>query len=137
MAKARVPKTRCSGTMTESGYQSFIRSMLRRGSMRWKPKYDCKREARHHTKLPGKTARLVFHSKCAGCGKLYPETETAVDHIKPIVDPDIGFTNWDDFIHLLFCETDNLQVLCTKCHHEKTQAEKEVTTERKRRERLK
>lgn len=134
MAKARVPKTRASGSMTESGYRGFIRSLLRRGSMRWKPKYEVKKKARHHEKLPGKTSRLVFHSRCAMCNGLYPETETAVDHIEPVVDPEVGFTNWDDFINKLYCEEDNLQVLCNGCHDEKTKKEKELTTERKRRE---
>lgn len=135
MAKARVPKTRASGTMTEAAYRGFIRSMLRKGSMRWRPKYEAKKAARHPVKLPGKTARPVFHSRCANCQKLYPETETAVDHIKPVVDPAIGFTSWDDFINRLYCEEENLQVLCTQCHHEKTQAEKAIDTERKRNER--
>jgi len=130
----RVPKTRASGTMTEAAYRGFIRSLLRHGSIRWRPKNEAKKKARHHVKLPGKTSRLVFHSKCAHCGKLHPETETAVDHIEPIVDPNVGFTNWDDFIHKLFCEEDNLQVLCTPCHAAKTKAEKEINTKRLRRE---
>ena len=125
MAKARVPKTRASGTMTEAAYRGFIRSMLRKGSMRWRPKNEVKKKARHHTKLPGKTARLVFHAKCADCGELVPETDTAVDHIKPVVDPELGFTSWDDFINRLYCEEDNLQVLCNDCHLIKTADEKE------------
>ena len=131
---SRVPKTRASGTMTEAGYQGFIRSMLRKGSMRWKPKYTVKQKARHHTKLPGKTARLVFHATCAKCGELFPETETAVDHIQPIVDPAVGFESWDKFIENLYCEEEGLQVLCLECHLIKTAGEKQIATERKRKE---
>ncbi len=123
---SRVPKTRASGTMTEAAYRGFIRSMLRKGSMRWRPKYECKREARHHVKLTGKTARLVFHAKCAHCGELHPETETAVDHILPIVNPEIGFESWDKFIENLYCETEGLQVLCNPCHTVKTNKEKAI-----------
>lgn len=134
MAKARVPKTRASGTMSEAAYRGFIRSLLRKGSMRWRPKSEVKKKARHPVKLPGKTARPVFHCTCASCGKLVPETESAVDHINPIVDPAVGFTTWDDFIHNLYCEEEGLQVLCNPCHHEKTQAEKAIATERVRKE---
>lgn len=127
----RVPKTRAHGTMTEAGFRGFIRSMLRKGSMRWRPKSVVKQAARHPEKLPGKTARLVFHSTCACCGNLVPETDTAVDHIKPVVDPEVGFTNWDDFINNLYCEAEGLQVLCTPCHLEKTNAEKAIAKKRK------
>lgn len=132
-----VPKTRASGTMTEAGYRGFVRSMLRKGSMRWKPKNEVKKKARHHVKLPGKTARLVFHVTCAECNDLVPETESAVDHILPIVDPAIGFESWDKFIENLYCEEEGLQVLCNPCHHKKTQAEKAIATERVRREKAK
>lgn len=131
---SRVPKTRASGSMTEAGYRGFIRSMLRRGSTRWKPKYEVKRKARYHEKLPGATARLVFHSTCAGCHGVFPETTTVVDHIKPVVDPDVGFTTWDEFIARLFCEEDNLQVLCQACHDIKTADEKERNAQRRARE---
>lgn len=125
----RVPKTRASGTMTEAAYRGFIRSMLRKGSMRWKPKYTVKQKARHHVKLPGKTARLVFHSRCANCEQLVPETETAVDHIEPIVNPELGFESWDKFIENLYCEEEGLQVLCNPCHLVKTNKEKAIAKE--------
>jgi 5-methylcytosine-specific restriction endonuclease McrA len=131
MAKARVPKTRASGTMTEAGYRGFIRSMLRKGSMRWAPKNRVKQKARHPTKLPNPQGRIVFHSRCAGCNKLVPETQTAVDHINPIVDPEVGFTTWDDFINNLYCEEDGLQVLCNVCHTAKTNKEKAIAKKRR------
>ena len=136
MPRKLVPKPHCSGNMTVAAYQGFIRSTLRRASLRWRPRGDAKKAARHPIKLAGRTARLVYHSKCADCGELHPEVDARVDHIVPVVDPSKGFTTWDDFIYNLLCEVDNLQVLCTKCHHAKTQAEKEIATERKRQEKL-
>lgn len=129
---ARVPKTRCHGTLTEAGYRGFIRSLLRKGSMRWRPKSAAKMAARHHEKLPGRGGRLVYHSTCAHCGGLFPETTTEVDHVTPVVDPEIGFTSWDDFIERLFCEADQLQVLCNTCHLKKTNAEKEKAKQRRK-----
>jgi len=46
-----------------------------------------------------------------------------VDHIIPVIDPATGFTTWDAFIERLFCDRDNLQVLCTSCHDIKTKEE--------------
>ena len=131
----RVARTRANGTMTEGAYRSFIKSGLRRMSTRWAPKYKCKKDARHPVKLPNDKGRLVFHSLCNGCGEIRPETESTVDHIVPIINPDVGFTTWDDVIERLFCEVNNLQVLCTPCHTEKTKGEKKRDTERRRKER--
>lgn len=64
-------------------------------------------------------------------------TNVFVDHISPVVDPAIGWTNWDDIVNHLFCEADNLQLLCAACHKGKTQEEIEVAKERRRKEKLK
>ena len=135
MAIRRVPRNRAGGSMTEGGFRSFIKSGLRRMSTRWKPKYDVKKAARHKEKLLNNNGRLVFHSHCARCGDIVPETTATVDHRLPIIDPSIGFTDWDDVINRLFCESDNLQVLCKPCHDNKTKEEKKIDTERRRRER--
>jgi len=59
---------------------------------------------------------------------------TFVDHIKPVVDPAVGFTTWDDYIERMFCEADNLQVLCKACHDAKSEEEKAIAVERRRKE---
>jgi len=131
----RVERTRAGNSMTEGAFRSFIKSGLRRMSTRWKPKYDVKKAARHTKKLPNIKGRLVFHSKCNDCGDIVPETTATVDHISPIINPEIGFTNWDDVIYALFCEAEGLQVLCSPCHTQKTKKEKAIDTERRRQER--
>ena len=47
-----------------------------------------------------------------------------MDHINPVVCPKEGFVDWDVFIKRLFCEKDNLQVLCSGCHDKKTLKER-------------
>ena len=50
--------------------------------------------------------------------------DVAVDHIHPVIDPETGFTSWDDTINRLFCEAEGLQVLCRDCHKRKTADER-------------
>ena len=136
MPKKPVEKPRNDGQWTEARYRSFIISTLRRSSSRWGPRNSAKRAARHHEKLPSPTTgRPVFHSKCAGCGGLFPETTTSVDHIAPVIDPNTGFKSWDEYIERMYCEGEGFQVLCDECHTKKTTEERAIATERKRRER--
>lgn len=132
----KVEKTRNGGQWTEARYRSFIISTLRRSSSRWGPRNECKKAARHEEKLPSPTTgRPVFHCKCAGCGELFPETTCSVDHIQPVIDPHVGFVNWDTYIERMYCEAEGFQVLCTECHDNKTKEERDIGTQRKRRER--
>ena len=54
-----------------------------------------------------------------------------VDHIEPVVSPNDGFKDWNTFIARLFCEVDNLAVLCKVCHEKKTNEEKRIAKERR------
>lgn len=60
---------------------------------------------------------------CNKCSKVVSENEIAVDHIKPVVDPQAGFVDWSTFMERLFCEADNLSVICKSCHRIKTSQE--------------
>jgi 5-methylcytosine-specific restriction endonuclease McrA len=59
-----------------------------------------------------------------------------VDHIKPVVDPEVGWTTWDDVIENMFCELDNLQLLCGPCHKIKSQEEIDKAKLRSAKEKL-
>lgn len=120
-AKPRVPKTRNNGTMTESAFWSFIRSALRQKSRFWKPILQCKLDARRLYKGPNK--RQKFEYLCSSCGKWYQEKKINVDHIRPAGSLNCA-QDLPGFVERLFCEVDNLQVLCEKCHDKKTKTEK-------------
>ena len=118
--------------MTESAFHSFIKSVLRKASMRWGPTNRVKAAAR---------VERGFY-KCAQCSAIVPATaittlkngkvkrvkNVAVDHISPVV-PLTGFDSWDGVITRLFCDEEGLQLLCRECHELKCQEE---TSERKR-----
>jgi 5-methylcytosine-specific restriction endonuclease McrA len=75
-----------------------------------------------------KTGKQAMHYTCACCNKQYVAKDVQVDHVNPVVDTSTGFVSWDVYIDRLFCEKENLQVLCKPCHSDKTALEK---TERK------
>lgn len=112
------PKTRNSNTWTEARFSSFIKSLLRKGSMRWEPI--------NQTKKAAWVERGKY--RCNKCKQVVSLTldgkkNVFVDHVIPASDPVEGFTSWDDFIYGLFCEADNLQVLCKQCHDKKSEEE--------------
>lgn len=61
--------------------------------------------------------------KCNLCKKKFKSTEIQVDHIAPVIDPTVGFRDWNTYMSRLFCELSNLQVLCKRCHNIKTKRE--------------
>ena len=122
------PKTRNSGRWTEAKFASFIKNNLRSATRKWQPIQDVKKKAN--------VSRGLY--ECAGCKQHVPPTikqgrrrvtNIFVDHIDPIVDPKTGFIDWDTYINRMFCEEDNLQLLCGPCHDEKSMKERALTAE--------
>lgn len=71
--------------------------------------------------------KYLNHIECNACKQVQPEKDKdyQVDHINPVVNPTEGFRGWDQYItRLLDCSTDDLQVLCKRCHKIKTKREK-------------
>lgn len=133
-----VDKPYNGGQWSAARFQSFIKGALRAASTRWGPKWEVKKAARK--------ARGIY--ECAGYnrpphnvpatlppkeGKKRRIDNAIVDHIVPIVDPAVGFVNWDQIIERMFCEADGLQVLCHECHTAKTTDERKVHVARRQR----
>ena len=119
--RVKSPKIRNAGTMTESMFWSFIRSGLRQKSRWWKPITECKLKAKRKYKGPNK--RQKFEYQCSICKEWFAEKNVNVDHIIGA-----GSLNCADdlpgFVNRLFCEHENLQVLCKTCHDAKTKLDK-------------
>jgi 5-methylcytosine-specific restriction endonuclease McrA len=107
------------GSWTEGRYRGFITSALRSAMRRWPPKWEVLKAAYIETRKNKRTGRLAKHYRCNACTKLYVASAVQVDHKIPIG----SCSTWDEFIERLFCEAENLQVLCKPCHKAKTKAE--------------
>lgn len=112
--------------------RSFVVSGLRRTASRWPPKYAVLKSAFVGKKTNPSSGRICSFYTCASCGLDFPTKEVQVDHIEPVVDPEVGFVSWDEFISRLFVEEEKLQVLCTTCHDKKTKKERKIRASKKR-----
>jgi 5-methylcytosine-specific restriction endonuclease McrA len=121
-------KTRSGGQWTEARFRSFVTSALRGAFRRWQPKYTTLKAACVGVRKNPLSGRDAKHYLCVACGDSYPQKNVQVDHKEPIGPT----TTWDEFIEKLFCEADNLQVLCKPCHKIKSAAERKATVESKK-----
>jgi 5-methylcytosine-specific restriction endonuclease McrA len=121
MPKQLVKRTRAGSTWTEARYWQYIRSVLRRATISYPVIQQVKKAA--SKTVTGQ--RHKYEYKCKKCKKWWKGKEIAVDHIKPAGSLK-GYGDLPGFVERLFCEADNLQVLCKDCHDKKTKADREA-----------
>jgi len=92
----------------------FIISSLRRASYRWPARNECLKANRIDRGL----------YRCNSCNKTFNRKEIRLDHIKPVIPVETGFTTWDTYIERMFCEPSGYQTLCNICHSSKSLIEK-------------
>jgi len=114
-----VDKPRASGTWSEARFWSFVRSNLRRA--RWPVIYQVKKAAERP--YVGDNKRQKFEYQCAECNHWFKGSEVQVDHIKPCGSLKC-YEDLPKFVETLYCEKDNLRVLCKSCHQEVTNKER-------------
>lgn len=114
--KPRVERTRNSGTMTESMFWNWIRQLLRRKSMYWRPISNVRNKARVPYKGPNKRRKWSY--KCSNCNKLFDGKSVSVHHIDECGTLTCA-ADLPSFVEKLFCEEDGLVLLCNKCHDKK------------------
>ena len=118
------------GEWTEARFRAFIISALRAYMKRFPPKWKALEQAKVGRKINKRSGRLAEHYLCASCGGFFIARDVQVDHIDPVVSPEEGFQDWWTYFNRLYCEADNLQVLCKQCHKEKTNAERKERMKR-------
>ena len=109
---------------TQARFNSFIKGILRAATYKWGPKQSIKKAARVSRgiylcagyDIPPHEVPLTLPPKEGK--KRIPNIE--VDHIIPVIDPKEGFVSWDKVILRMFCEENNLQILCKECHKRKS-----------------
>lgn len=108
---------------SDSQYWAFIRSGLRAKWTRYPPKWEVLRQAQRPA--VGRSKQTKWEYLCAACGIYHLAKDVSVDHIVACG----TLKSYDDlplFVSRLFCKAEELQVLCTDCHKEKTHAERQI-----------
>ena len=128
----KVDKPYNGGKWSASRRRSFIISQLRRG--KWPPKYAAIARAYIGPGINPKTGKKCKLHKCEECGDVFAKGDMRADHREPVVDPAVGFVDWNTWIERCYVEADKYDVICTDCHDAKTAEERNLRTERNRRE---
>lgn len=99
---------------------SFVKSILRRGTLKWKPRNDALKAAR------------IAHGKyiCAECKQITRRKDIQLDHKLPVIDIKTG----QEDKYRLYSPNENWQVLCLSCHDTKTRLENEMRQHYKNKE---
>lgn len=103
--------------MTSVDYPKFnalIKRHLRRLFTYWPPRAELRRNA--HKGPSG-------YYLCQDCCNYFPRQLTHVDHIEPVVDPIVGFVDWNTYISRMYVSIEKLRILCKSCHKVKTKRE--------------
>jgi hypothetical protein len=110
---------------TKAEFFKYIRGTLRMG---WK-RYPLKIEYRNSMVIPNfegsgvTNPRVKKVGKCEICQNWFPQSALETDHIKPCG----TIRDWETagtFLHNMFCDKDNLRLLCCECHGQITYAER-------------
>lgn len=111
---------------TSARYFSFIRSALRRAWSKYPNKFKVLNAAKRR-KLHAK-GKQKYEYECASCREFYANKNVQVDHIQS-AGTLRDYSDLPSFVSRLFCGVEGLQVLCFKCHTDKTNAERGIIPE--------
>ncbi len=84
--------------------------------------------------------RVTKWCRCSECKQPVARYQAEVDHTDPIVpvNKSLEMMTWDEIINRIFCNKNNLRLVCKLCHTVKTKAEtKERAKARKERKNVK
>lgn len=138
--KKKKPKYNVNSNIRSAIRRVFSRSPFVRAKIQ-----EVRRERPRYKKDGTLAKRPHVEYQCAECQRWFKSTEIAVDHIDPVISLEDGFVDWNTFVDRLFCEPDNLQVVCSyllknkdkhggipSCHHRKTQEERKLRKEKEK-----
>jgi 5-methylcytosine-specific restriction endonuclease McrA len=108
----------------EAAIRGALRRIFSRSPVIWEVLRAVRRECPKYNQDGSRSKRDAVQYQCNVCQNWVGSTKVAVDHINPVVSVDEGFVDFNTFIQRLFCDANNLQVICDECHDKKTYAER-------------
>lgn len=92
---------------------AFAKAALRRASTYWWALSEAMSRA--------KVGRGLW--QCNSCKEHFKKNEVQRDHIEPVVSTNGGVNDLNTYVETLFCEPENIQILCKSCHSVKSSQE--------------
>jgi len=108
--------------MPKTNLRNFLTNKLRRISYMWPERKQAIKN--------GRVGRGQY--KCNICEGIFGPKQIQLDHIIPVIDEEVGFTDWNSYIERLFCDVNNFQILCKPCHSSKSFFENQIRKQIKR-----
>ena len=102
-----------NNSFSSSEMFQWLRSGLRKMSMRWKPIAQVRKDAQVSYK--GDNKRRKYSYVCSICKQEYDAKSCAVHHLKEVGTLK-SFEDLGEFAKNLFCEKDSLILCCHTCH---------------------
>jgi 5-methylcytosine-specific restriction endonuclease McrA len=102
--------------------RAWIENALRRASYKYPPRYTAETLAR--------VERGKY--RCNICKEVFRKKDTETDHIVPVVDPEKGKTDWNDYVERMFPDIEGFQKLCRDCHVIKSESENVIRREKRK-----
>lgn len=127
MQKKKKPKYNKDSAIRSALRRTFSRSPIVQEVMK-----TVRRERPWYKKDGTLASKPRVEFKCSVCNSWHMGKNIQVDHRDPVVDPHIGFIDWNTFIERLFCEAHNLDLICKDCHKIKTDHEKSIAVIRRK-----
>jgi 5-methylcytosine-specific restriction endonuclease McrA len=111
--------------------------LTRKQKIKWVIQKLRRISVQYPTRSAAKTAARLERGVyiCAHCSELFRPKEIHVDHIDPVIEPSVGFVDWNTYIDRLFPKLSGFQVLCKACHKIKSDIEDEIRNEFRRKKR--
>ena len=111
--KVKPVKPRNNASMTEAAFFQWLRQILRKSSIHWKPIAQARKDAQ--VVYRGTNKRRRFSYVCSVCRKEFAGTDIRVHH-KSECGTLKSFDDLPLFCERLFCEKEGLAVVCNSCH---------------------
>lgn len=124
--KTKKPKYNQTSSIMSSLKRTFSRSPLIQEILK-----DHRQEHAQYNKDGSLAKKPAVRYPCAECDKIHMGSNIQVDHLDPVVPLNIPAKHacMNEIIKRLFCEKDNLQILCKDCHKIKSKEENKIRNE--------
>lgn len=103
--------------MIDLRIKRFLTPILRKAWLRWPARQNVIKSARVER----------GNYQCNICRQTgFSRNDLQVDHIVPVVDIEVGFNTWDEYVSRLYVNEEELQAICRTCHDIKTMTEQKM-----------